>query len=212
MKRTKQLVVLMMSVMLTASSCSKEEEPVEPVVTTPTGTGTGTGTSTYFFSGNINVTSTIYNSGQNSIYNGAVSESSGNGSGGVIFSSGTVFSDINDGDPTLEIFIMKNFATSPLYNNIYDMFGVTTYSYGDEDTYINGAKVRWYDGNKSWSSDDGAGTQTGSTFSITNRGPYNGDFSLFTFKGSFSCNLYDGSGGVITIQNATFSGQVSPYQ
>ena len=117
--------------------------------------------------------------------------------------------DINN---TLDISFHKNFLTSVSANDRYDMCELGTYIY-TSDNGIDGIKVEWADGSTEWSTDNGTANQNGSVFTITERGSFpTGTFDFnFTIKGSFSCNLYDLSGNMITVENATFSGQVNPF-
>ena len=211
MKKTKQLVVLMMSITLIATGCSKEEEPVVETEITPTGGGGGTTTpsTTYYFTGTVNGNNTLYEVGLNNFYTADVYGGNYNGNTGEEFKKlGTSITNITNG-VSFDVVMMFNFPAVPTATQKYGMFATGTYSYGNESSMINGTQIQWFDGTTQWMSDLGTGLQTGSTFSITERGAYNSSTSIFTVKGTLSCNLYDGSGNMITVQNASFSYEVS---
>jgi len=225
MRKLRYLLILTLGITLILSSCGKDEsapKPVTPVVTPPGG-GIPFPSSPFFFSGNINGNNVLYESNKNSVFNGALS---GPGSGGssslaIFQSSGTNFQKINlltsAMTPLIDVLRIKDFLSpnGPGPEDIYEMFLPGNYIYDTNpgNNLVNGIHVAWFDssGNQ-WTTDNGSGDQTGSSFTITERGPYNGDFTLFTFKATFSCKLYDDLGNMIEVQNATVSGQVAPFQ
>ncbi len=138
--------------------------------------------------------------------------SSNNSTGGQLKGSGTTFGDINDlHAPSFNILILKDFPSTASFSQVYEMFLVDSFSYGNEFTNTEGALVHYTEGIKAWSSDYYTGEQNGSNFRIIERGPYNGDSAMFTIKGIFNCKLYDILGDERIIQSGVFSGQVAPF-
>lgn len=215
MKKMNRLIIMIISITLIATGCSKDKESPSPVVVpppTPTGGGGG-GTSpstAYYFTGTINGNNTLYEVGVNNVYTADVSGGVFNGNTGEEFKQlGTSIVNITNG-VSFDVVMMYNFPAVPTAAQKYGMFAPGTYAYGNESGMVNGAQIQWYDGTTQWMSDLGTGLQSESSFSITERGAYNGPTSYFTVKGTLSCNLYDGLGNMITVQNASFSYEVSP--
>ncbi|MEL6636741.1 MAG: hypothetical protein AAFW73_22095 [Bacteroidota bacterium] len=87
----------------------------------------------------------------------------------------------------------------------YDMYGQSSYTYeaatNCSSTPIQAA-IFWVDEDgTSWSTE--GGDQTGSTFEITERGPFQG-YSI-PIKGRFSCKVYSNAGEMKTVESGQFS-------
>lgn len=75
------------------------------------------------------------------------------------------------------------------------MFKVGSYSYGSTNNEQEGAKVFYYnDAGEYWSSDLGAGNETGSTFNITEHEEVGGVGYEAITKATFDCWLYNDNG------------------
>lgn len=96
-------------------------------------------------------------------------------------------------------------------DEIKDMFVVDTYSYGDENNWIDGAQVYYVDENGTyWSTDEGTKDQTGSNFEITEQIERGNDYSEETTSAKFNCTLYDSNGNSMILTNGSIrAGSVS---
>jgi hypothetical protein len=123
---------------------------------------------------------------------------------------GTLLVDDNDFTKNnIYLHILKYFDHDPSLSEKLAMFKTGTYPYGKGDvsaSTINGVSIVYTDATgKEWFSE--LGSQTGSTFSITELADNTDGTSLKIFKATFSCKLYDGSGGSIQVNNATIRGK-----
>jgi len=213
MKKTKYTLILFFIIAMIG--CGKDEETpkqidlIDDIEIPP---------SPFFFSGTVNGNLITYRDKENNILNIATSDQGDTTLTSKYKIIATDFSRINrtisdtDTISFVRVIMCENIDTPVTSMEVYNMFAPGTYSYGVRDSSIDGAHVTWFEeGAKEWSSDLGISDQMGSTFSITERGTYNGDSSLFTFKATFSCKLYDGLGNSRVMQNATVSGQVGPH-
>ena len=101
-------------------------------------------------------------------------------------------------------------ATDAEFKNF---FSVGSYPYAPP-TWLNGVSVGWSDeSGKFWSSDNLPGTQSGSTFTITNVVDDAADFPNYGVKVTieFSCKIYDDAGISKTITNGKFVGVYSKH-
>lgn len=96
-------------------------------------------------------------------------------------------------------------------DEIKDMFVVGTYSYGDENNWVDGAQVYYDDENGTrWATDQGTKDQTGSKFEITEQIEGGNDYSEETTTAKFNCTLYDNNGNSMILTNGTIrAGSVS---
>ena len=205
MKKTNQIIVLMLSAMLITSGCSKEDEPA-PVVTTPT-TGTGGGVtvnSPAQFTGTIDGVNYSYVAGNLDVVNGVGSGI--NGPGNSLFSSflyynvsGATIIDIEKGT-------LNHSGQNPTATEFKNFFTVNSYNFSQNA--VSGFDITWFDANGDiWGTSFGTGVQTNSTISIdeikeeTILGVY-----FITAKLSFSCTLYDFNGNSKQLTNGVFVG------
>jgi hypothetical protein len=124
---------------------------------------------------------------------------------------GTVIQDGNDPSKNhIYVHVLKFFDHDPSSAERLAMFNTGSYPYGLGSTSpstIDGASIDYADATgKEWFSE--LGSQTGSTFSITEvvDNPDNTSFKIF--KATFSCKLYDFSGGSIQVNNAVIRGKI----
>lgn len=124
---------------------------------------------------------------------------------------GTVIQD--GADPSknnIYVHVLKYFDHDPTSAERLAMFKTGGYPYGLGSTSpstIDGVSIDYADATgKEWSSE--LGSQTGSTFSISEivDNPDNTSFKIF--KATFSCKLYDGSGGSVQVNNAVIRGKI----
>ncbi len=121
---------------------------------------------------------------------------------------------IQDGDDpsknNIYVHILKYFTHDPSAAERLAMYSISSYAYGYSDVSsatINGATIMYTDANgKEWYSEEG--TQTGSTFTITEISDNPDGTSGKIFKATFSCKLYDGMGGSIQLNNGVIRGKV----
>lgn len=124
---------------------------------------------------------------------------------------GTVIQDgLDPSSNAIYVHILKYFNDYPTNAEKLAMYQLGSYPYGKGEvstSTVNGASITYYDNSgKTWSSE--LGTQSGSTFSISEISDNEFGTSGKIFKASFSCKLYDGMGGSITVSNATIRGKV----
>ena len=124
---------------------------------------------------------------------------------------GTFIVDENDFTKNnIYVHLLKYFDHDPLGAERLAMFQVGSYPYGfgsTDPSTIDGASIVYADATgKEWFSE--LGTQTGSTFSISEIVDNPDNTSIKIFKATFSCKLYDGSGGSIQVNNAVIRGKI----
>ena len=217
MKNLKLLLsLLIVGSTLLMPSCKKKNEPAPaPAPTTPAPpTGGPTITSSFYFQAKIDGTWVTLQEG------GYVGSGAGSAGGtvstGVQEEQGVVISDILNSTGA-SFFILKTFATWPTGPEVESMFSIKSYSYGKTPNATNvdgidGVGITYTDANGvDWRSDEGVGTQTGSTFSITEHIVNTDGFSHKISKATFSCKLYDSSGNVKTLTNGVLRGRSVSY-
>jgi hypothetical protein len=130
------------------------------------------------------------------------------------FYEGTFIQDSEDETKNnIYVYILQRFnGGEPTYNQRVGMFHLGSYSYGysnidDNLPTINGASIYYIDekGIEWWSE---AGSQSGSTFKITEISDIEDGTSDKIFKASFSCKLYDSDGNSIQVTNAQIRGKI----
>jgi hypothetical protein len=124
---------------------------------------------------------------------------------------GTFIQDGNDPSKNnIYVHVLKFFDHDPSSAERLAMFKTGSYPYGFGSTSpstIDGVSIDYTDATgKEWFSE--LGSQTGSTFSITEvvDNPDNTSFKIL--KATFSCKLYDFSGGSIQVNNAVIRGKI----
>lgn len=166
----------------------------------------------YYFSATINGASVKYEANDlNSRYEcGTSSPYSALGDDHDIY-EGTVILDGNDDTKNnIYLHILKFFDHYPDFSERLAMIKTGNYPYGIskvDPTTVDGVSIDYTDANgKEWFSE--LGSQSGSNFSITELVENPDGTSLKIFKATFSCKLYDGSGGSIQVSNAVVRGKV----
>ncbi|MGZ8541417.1 MAG: hypothetical protein ACXWV6_12250, partial [Chitinophagaceae bacterium] len=165
----------------------------------------------FYFSATINGASIKYEANDlNSQYEcGISSPYSATGDEYDIY-EGTFIQDGNDPlKNNIYVHILKYFNHYPSPTERLAMINLRNYPFGLSDVStatINGASIIYADATgKEWSSEPGS--QTGSTFSITELVDNPDNTSDKIFKATFSCKLYDGNGGSIGVNNAVIRGK-----
>lgn len=104
--------------------------------------------------------------------------------------------------------IMKRLISGFWDEDLIEMFQQKNWGYGNEDKYVEGVEVYYYDGNdKLWSTVLGSGEQVGSTFTIEeatereNRNVYYP--GLIEIKVSFQCKVYDEDGNSADLEGTS---------
>ena len=166
----------------------------------------------FYFTANINGATVKYEANDlNSQYEcGISSPYSAIGDDYDIY-EGTFIQDGNDPSKNnVYVHVLKFFNHDPSPSERLAMIKLGTYPYGLSDvstSTINGASISYTDATgKEWFSE--YGPQTGSNFSITELVDNPDNTSDKIFKATFSCTLYDGSGGSLQIDNAIIRGKL----
>jgi hypothetical protein len=167
----------------------------------------------YYFTANINGSSVKYEANDiDSRYECGISmPSSSQGFTDYDIYEGTLIQDgLDDTKNNIYVHILKYFNHEPSVQEREAMLKMGSYGYGVSKTSsatVNGASINYTDGTgKSWHSE--LGSQAGSSFNITEISDNPDGTSGKIFKASFSCKLYDGSGGVIQVNNAVIRGKI----
>ena len=200
------------------SSCQKEINFSQ----TSNGSGNGGGgnnnggssTYPYYFTATINGSSVKYEANDlNSVYGCGISQpSSSIGFTDYDIYEGTVIVNPSDfSRSNVNVHILKYFDHEPSAAERVAMIKMGSYGYGVSNTSsstINGASIDYIDANgNNWFSE--TGSQTGSSFTITELINNNNGTSGKIFKATFSCKLYDINGAnSIQVTNATIRGKI----
>jgi hypothetical protein len=202
MKKLTPLFALLFLVFL--ASCSKEKD------------SDTTSQYPYYFTATIAGKSVKYEANDiDSRYgNGTASPSSSSGWDDYDIYEGTVFIDEQDlSRNNIHVLILQHFNEEPTADQRLAMFHTGSYGFGWSDVSpatVNGASIAYTDDQGvEWSSE--LGSQSGSTFNITELSDNTNGHSRKIFKANFSCKLYDGNGNNIQVTNAVVRGQVLPY-
>lgn len=157
--------------------------------------------------------STEYGSGTNSMSSGL--GPSDTDEGYIDHYEGTILvKDINIYQNAIEVYILKHFNSyfSPSEDEKNAMFYQGNYPYGQLDELDgmntkNGAVIIYYDNDGvQWTSENGS--QTGSTFAITELVENNDGTSKKIMKAVFTCKLYNQAGQSIQLTNGEIRGLV----
>lgn len=125
---------------------------------------------------------------------------------------GTMFVDPTDeARNMLAVGILKYFPHEPNVTELTALYHTGSFTYGSgqvSPSTINGAVVGYIDSNgKEWSSQ--LGSQTGSTFNISEIEDIEGVANAKSFRATFTCKLYDEQGNMIPVTSASIRGRVS---
>jgi len=166
----------------------------------------------FYFTATINGTAVKYEADDlNSQYAcGTSAPFNANGDDYDIY-EGTSIADWNDlSKNNIYVHVLKFFDHEPSWAERLAMFQIGSYPYGFgsiSSATIDGAAIIYADATgKEWFSE--LGPQTGSTFSVAEIVDNPDNTSIKIFKATFSCKLYDGSGGSIQVTNATIRGKI----
>jgi hypothetical protein len=166
----------------------------------------------FYFSATINGAAVKYEGDDlNSTFQSGVSSPSfGLGDDVDIYEGTMILNPADWAKNVIYVHILKFFNHDPSFNERIAMFHLGDYPYGHGDispSTINGASINFIDANgKEWTSEEGS--QTGSTFTITEIADNPNSTSLKVFKASFSCKLYDENGASIEVKNAVIRGKI----
>jgi hypothetical protein len=165
----------------------------------------------YYFSANINGANIKFEADDLlSTYGcGTSAPSSSSGFHHDIYEGTVIQNPLQPAKSSIYVHILKYFNDEPDQAQRIAMFTLGNYGYGVSNTSpstVNGATVDYVDADgKSWSTQDGS--QTGSTFTITELSD-NDDFTAVKlFKATFNCKLYDGSGNSVELKNGVIKGK-----
>lgn len=201
----KQSIYFFLSFIVLFSACKDNEDPAP--ANNP-GSGGTIITSSLYFQATIDGQEVVFQDGINGYASAAGSSGESVSSGYGEGQSMSLLKPFATKNIT-GVVIIKKFTEMPsLCSEIESMFSIGTYPYGkhsgDLNDAVEGAVVYYIDSSgKAWSSDNGAATQTGSTFQITEHISNSDGFSRRISKASFSCKLYDEEGNVKTLTNGT---------
>jgi hypothetical protein len=198
MRKIKKL--LLGSILLLALSCSKESSSDKDDFP-------------YYFTATINGSTVKYQANDiDSRYSCGTSQSE---SASIpnhydIYEGTTIEDDQNANKNKIVVYILKYFNHDPTYAERVAMIKLGNYSYGYSDvssSTVNGASIDYTDANGNWWSSE-FGSQTGSTFAITELIDNTDGTSGKIFTAKFNCKLYDGNGASIQVTNATIRGKI----
>ena len=220
MKR-KSLLLIVVPLLLCFMSCQKEVDVLlgsgGSGGTGGGGGGGGTGggsTFPHYFIGTVGSTAVKYEADDlNSTYSCGISQPE-NSLGFTDFDiyEGTVFLNLSDiSKNTIRVHLLKYFDHEPTAAERTAMIKTGAYPFGVgnvNSTTVNGAAIDFIDANgNNWFSE--TGSQTGSTFTITELVTNTTGTSGKIFKATFSCKLYDINGtNSIQVTNATIRGKI----
>jgi hypothetical protein len=213
------LLALIVTTIVLLSSCQKE---IDWVVDRPSGTTAVAGNSTtptstfpYYFIGTVNGSSLKYEADDLTSPFGCGISEPGSSSGTTDYDvyEGTVIAKMSDLEAknAVLVHILKYFNHEPSMAEKLAMFKVGSYPYGVSATSSatkNGASITFLDANgNNWFSE--TGSQTGSTFNITEYTDNPGVLGGKLFKATFSCKLYNEAGSSsIQVTNAVIKGKL----
>ena len=195
------------------SSCKKKDNT--PATTTNTTTLPPV-TSNFYFQAVINGTAISYQDGVAGYADGGGDEGGSEPSGWQEAQNSELTVPLATKN-TAGFYIMKAFTYQPTNTQIDSMFIVKSYSYGKESMSTStdgtdGAKVYYIDANGvEWTTDLGSANQTGSTFNITENVVNTDGYSHHISKATFSCKLYNASGGTMTLTNGICKARTAYY-
>ena len=178
------------------------------------GGGTGGSSFPFYFIGTVGSTSIKYEANDlNSVLSCGISQPE-NSLGFTDFDiyEGTVILNTNDfSKNVIRVHILKYFDHEPTLTERAAMVKIGSYPFGVGNvgsTTVNGASIDFIDANgNNWFSE--LGSQTGSTFNITELVTNTTGTSGKIFKATFSCKLYDINGtNSIHVTNATIRGKI----
>lgn len=200
MKKIKVLLPIAFLLVVAASSCKKESSSQNDPFP-------------FHFTATINGSAVKYEANDlNSRYGCGISQPE-NSYGDTDYDvyEGTVILDEEDVfKNSIAVHILKYFNHDPSHEERHSMIKLGSYSYGVGDVSnltVNGATIEYTDANGvAWISE--IGSQSGSTFEITEIVDNPDGTSGKIFKATFSCKLYDGTGASIQVSNATIRGKL----
>lgn len=209
----KLVVITAIIAVIGISSCKKKDST--PAATTSTTTLPPV-TSSFYFQAVINGTAISYQDGVEGFADGGGDEGGTQLSGWQEVQNSVLTAPFATKN-TAGFFIMKAFTYQPANTQIDSMFAVKSYPYGKESMSTSadgtdGAKVYYIDANGvEWATDLGSANQTGSTFSITENVVNTDGYSHHISKATFSCKLYNASGGSMTLTNGICKARTAYY-
>jgi hypothetical protein len=217
MKKISYLAVAL--VIAFAVSCKKDSTSTPSTTTTPTVTPTPVSVnSTPQFTATINDTN--YSMVTGSVYSGGTIDNNMIGGSGATYNTGnygSYMANTNTNQPcltitkgTLEFSLVESYPDSALFDAY---FATGTYSYSVNLSTANGIQIQWINSKGDiYSTAQGSGTQTGSTFTITEKhalGMVYGSYEVAVMA-TFNCTLYSTTGTSITLTNGVYVGDFSP--
>ncbi len=125
-------------------------------------------------------------------------------------SSGSYGSFIYDNNTSNSYFAVDKgrmifFGSQPDTMSFKNFFSTGSYSYSAGAQ--NGISISYYDSNNAlWSTDQGTGDQTGSTFTITDRKTNNAFDYTVIIRAIFNCKVYNSSGQSKTLTEGVYVG------
>lgn len=201
----KHSLYLALGVLVTFASCTKKTQSTSSSSNNNNTNNGITVNSTPQFTGSIGGTS--YSLVNGTTYTNGTGSSKGGSNPKTATYSSYIVNAANSG-----ININKGTISYPSTSSMPDtatfrlFFAPNTYSYSVN--YVNGVEVTWTDANGViWSTSNGTGSQTGSTFKITAE-QYANDLGYQDEKVliNFSCTLYNPGGTSMQLTNGVFVG------
>ena len=199
--KTKRYLLLMAFSSILFSSCKKESTK-------------DSSDYPYYFTATINGSAVKYEADDlNSLYGSGTSQPENSiGFDNYDIYEGTLLQKMTgEYENSIYVHILKHFTHEPSSSERAGMITIGNYGYGvsnSDNSTVNGASIEYYDANgDSWTTE--TGTQTGSTFQITELVDNNDGTSGKIFKASFSCKLYNSDGTQsIQLTNGVIRGKI----
>lgn len=189
-------------------SCEKDEEKDEVI------TPSDEISADYYFTGTINGETFSFQYMKDGFACGA-SEFGGNEGSNYQEAQGSRLQKVFGSSQSISFHILKRFPNNPTSEQKDEMFVLGNYPYGSDKSNnassgLDGAMISYIDLEGTiWSSDNGTGDQTGSTFKLVEH--FTNEDASYLFarnisKVKFSCKLYNDDGLSISATDCEFRG------
>lgn len=207
---------LLTGLMAVLISCDKKDDP-QPEPSTP---NTPTSNYVYYFKANFDGKAIEVGEKKFSLQYGNGMSSSGDGDQDTNYQviQSSYFSHYTDNSkPEYAVGMISTFHGywgSPDYQTRADAITTGNHPYGNDDPYIHldGGIIEYWDSNDEyWSTTQGSGDQTGSSFNITSYKDNIDGTSVKIMEAEFNCTLYNQSGATIKVTNGKFKGRIIIY-
>jgi hypothetical protein len=198
----KNLFYLVLLFVLVLVGCKKKTTPSPTTQNQTTANNDPTSSAAYYLVFYDGTTAVKLEQSVGGVYNGFVSSG-----GNTFYKTGGEFDIVNNFVPVYQgaINFGKNYGYFPNDSMVYYSFSTGPNSFGHETPKTTGFIIGYKDANNVlWSTDNGAGTQTGSVINISSVSAYNSLAASYVVQGTFNCTVYDPNGNSKTLTNGKF--------